>query len=82
MSIVKIHFKDEKRAKEFVSWMCEAGEQWWWQHCEDAGIEGSNDRFEYHTPQNKEYPINDERRYKDSKFGGEDGLTISIATEE
>ena len=74
---VKITFNSEKEGKDFVSWMCEAGEQWWWQHCEDAELK-HNTRFIYHIPQNEEFPRNDKRRYKDSKFGGEDGLTILI----
>lgn len=35
-SIVKIEFDDDKKAKEFLTWLCEQGEQdyWYWM---DAG---------------------------------------------
>jgi len=78
--VVKIEFNNEETAKQFLSWMCDAGEQWWFQHCEDAGIENTT-MFEYHHPQNKEFPHNDVKRYEGSKLGGEDGLTIKAAEE-
>ena len=73
--VVKIHFDDKERAEAFVLWMCEAGEQDYFQAAEYGNFKSVNS-FEYHMPQDERYPSNDKRRYKDSKFGGEDGLTI------
>ena len=75
MSIVKIHFENEEHAKNFVSWLCNSGEQMYFQHLEDSGDPGV-DEFHYHIPQNTEFPFNDSKRYVDSKFGGEDGCTV------
>lgn len=30
MEKVTITFDTEKQAQDFMSWMCEAGEQWYW----------------------------------------------------
>mgnify|MGYP006921293864 CR=1 FL=1 len=75
MPIVKIHFEDEQQAKNFVSWLCESGEQMYFQHLEDSGDNGV-EQFHYHIPQATEFPFNDVKRYTNSKFGGEDGLQI------
>ncbi len=73
--IVKIHFEDEQKAKDFVSWMCGSGEQQYFQAGDYGNISVVNS-FEYHIPQDEQYAKNDKKRYENSKFGGEDGLTI------
>lgn len=78
--IVKIHFENEQKAKDFVKWMCNAGEQDYFMAAEYGNFKAV-DAFEYHLPQDERYPSNDQRRYENSKFGGEDGLTI-IAVED
>jgi len=72
---VKIHFDSEAAAQAFVLWMCEAGEQDYFQAAEYGQFESVNN-FEYRIPQDERYPRDDERRYHGSKFGGEDGMTI------
>lgn len=40
-SIVKIEFDNDKMADEFLTWLCEQGEQdyWSWMECQDDGKE-------------------------------------------
>ena len=73
---VKIHFTDKKKAEGFLQWLCNSGEQDYFQQKEYGNIEVVS-AFEYHAPQDEQYPKNDARRYANSKFGGEDGLTAN-----
>jgi hypothetical protein len=47
MPILQINFQDEQQAKDFAVWMCEAGEQYYWQHAEGAELENPIQHFDY-----------------------------------
>lgn len=70
-------FENAQAAKHFALWLCEQGEQdyWDWMEEREQGEDGDITalRFEYHSPQNEEFERNDERRYKGAKFLG-DGI--------
>lgn len=72
--VVRIHFEDEQKAKDFLRWLCNSGEQEYFQQ-EQYGNIKVVEAFDYLFPQDERFPRNDPRRFKGSKFGGEDGLT-------
>ena len=72
MTTLKINFDNEKAAEHFGTWLCEQGEQNYWLWMEYREKEEKGDitatNFIYHSPQNTQYPLNDKRRYENSKF--------------
>jgi hypothetical protein len=70
-----IEFQNEKAAQIFGTWLCELGEQdyWNWMEYREEEQEGNITavQFEYYSPIDEKYAKNDEKRYKNSKFLGD-----------
>lgn len=68
-------FDNEEAARHFALWLCEAGEQDYWEWMkhregEESGVVTAT-QFHYHHPVDDQYPPNDARRFKDAKFLGD-----------
>ena len=69
---LKIDFDNEEVARHFGLWLCEAGEQDYWEWMkyreqeENGNITAIN--FHYSSPLDESFPANDKRRYKKAKF--------------
>lgn len=62
-----IKFDSQKALDQFAEWLCEGGEQdyWNWMDCRD---DPETATFIYNHPQDEQFPKNDKRRYQASKF--------------
>jgi hypothetical protein len=72
MTTLKIEFPNQERLNDFTSWLCNDGEQdyWQWQTYrqeEDAENLGPL-VFVFHHPQDERYPQNNEKRYESAEF--------------
>lgn len=47
MPTLQINFETKQQAEDFAVWMCEAGEQHYWQHADDAELENPIQHFDY-----------------------------------
>lgn len=47
--IVKFEFDDDKVAEDFLSWMCNQGEQTYWQDQEDRGEPMASFKYDFDT---------------------------------
>lgn len=59
MTEVKIKFANKKAADHFLVWLCESGEQeyWQWMECRESDEKGNITAliFEYHNPNNGKF---------------------------
>lgn len=69
---LEIEFDNEDAARHFGLWLCESGEQQYWEWMEYREAEDDGDitaiLFHYHNPVDDAYPDNDPRHYAKSKF--------------
>lgn len=74
---ITIEFANPEAALHFATWLCEQGEQdyWQWMECREQEEKGdiTATSFEYHSPLHTEFPKDSDKRYKGSKFLG-DGI--------
>ena len=70
-----IEFDNQEAAEHFGEWLNGQGEQDYWNWMEYREEEEKGNitviDFDYHYPQDEQYPKNDARRYVDSKFLGD-----------
>ena len=64
---LKIEFPSQEYLDAFTCWLCEEGEQDFWQWEEGKNNPRMVD-FIYHHPQDEQFPKTDSRRYIPSKF--------------
>ena len=66
-TIIQIKFANEEAAMHFATWLCEAGEQdyWQWQECREEDEEGDITAisFHYHGPEDETKAQDDKARY-------------------
>lgn len=66
-TVLKIEFANKKVARHFASWLCEMGEQEYWEWMKYREKEESGDitavSFEYHGPEDKTKNLDDPKRY-------------------
>jgi|CXWL01.1.fsa_nt_gi hypothetical protein len=69
MPTLKIEFPSQEALKEFTTWLCESGEQSYWEWMDNQDEERIYKvDFEYHHPQQEQYPQNDPRRFEGASF--------------
>lgn len=73
-----IEFDSREAAEHFGTWLCESGEQsyWEWMRYREPEEPGpiTATQFHYHAGEDTSYPVDDKRRYRKAKFLGD--LTI------
>ncbi len=62
---LEIEFQTQAQLDEFAQWLCNIGEQNYWQSTEEHPDvpDGDAVRFHYHGIEKTEYPRDDARRY-------------------
>lgn len=67
MKTLKIEFASQKALEHFASWLCESGEQEYWQWMETRESEEDGNitatEFDYHGPEDETKAEDDPKRY-------------------